>query len=166
MLIFGQTRIFFVMSRDGLLPEMLSRVHPKFRTPHVVTAITGVAVAVAAAFFPVGQLADISNAGTLYAFMMVAVAVMVLRKTRPASSVIFGWERCGWSLRGSRWLRVPVLQPADGGDAVTAGLGVIGMVVYVLYSRSHSHLGRGIIEVVDDVAGEETQIPIHPPEDR
>src|SRR5690606_505684 len=54
ILIFGQTRIFFVMSRDGLMPEMLSRVHPKFRTPHVVTAITGTVVAVAAAFFPVG----------------------------------------------------------------------------------------------------------------
>src|SRR5690606_25539059 len=84
ILIFGQTRIFFVMSRDGLLPEVLSRVHPKYRTPHVVTAITGCAVAVAAAFFPVGQLADISNAGTLYAFTMVAVAVLVLRRGDPS----------------------------------------------------------------------------------
>ena len=98
VLIFGQTRIFFVMSRDGLLPEVLSRVHPKFRTPHVVTVITGVGVAVGAAFFPVGRLADISNAGTLYAFPMVAVAVMVLRKTRPDASVIFAWEHCGSSL--------------------------------------------------------------------
>src|SRR3546814_10745311 len=65
VLLFGQTRVFFVMSRDGPLPDVLSRVHPKFRTPHIVTAITGCAVAVAAAFFPVGQLADISNAGTL-----------------------------------------------------------------------------------------------------
>src|SRR5690606_36871249 len=80
ILIFGQTRIFFVMSRDGLLPEVLSRVHPRFQTPHVVTAITGCVVAVAAAFFPVGQLADISNAGTLYAFTMVAVSVMMLRR--------------------------------------------------------------------------------------
>src|SRR3990170_3905357 len=81
VLLFGQTRVFFVMSRDGLLPEKLSTVHPKYKTPYIVTAITGVAVAVAAAFFPVGQLADISNAGTLYAFMWVAIALLVLRKT-------------------------------------------------------------------------------------
>src|SRR3546814_301848 len=83
VLIFGQTRIFFVMSRDGLLPDRLSQVHPRFKTPHIVTIITGLAVAIAAAFFPVGQLADISNAGTLYAFLMVAVAVMVLRVKDP-----------------------------------------------------------------------------------
>ena len=56
-------------------------MHPKWKTPYIVTAITGVAVAFAAAFLPVGQLADIANAGTLYAFMMVAIAVMILRKT-------------------------------------------------------------------------------------
>src|SRR6478735_4357051 len=89
VLIFGQTRIFFVMSRDGLLPNVLSRVHPRFRTPHVVTIITGCAVAIAAAFFPVGRLADISNAGTLYAFLMVAVAVMMLRRKDPARTRSF-----------------------------------------------------------------------------
>ena len=83
ILLFGQTRIFFVMARDGLLPEGLSKVHPKWKTPYVVTAITGVVVAVAAAFLPVGQLADIANAGTLYAFLMVAIAVMMLRKIQP-----------------------------------------------------------------------------------
>jgi APA family basic amino acid/polyamine antiporter len=166
VLIFGQTRIFFVMSRDGLLPEMLSRVHPKFRTPHVVTMITGVAVAIAAAFFPVGQLADISNAGTLYAFMMVAIAVMVLRVKDPsrqrhfkvpgvwivAPLTIIGCVLLFFNLPSAAMLFLP-------------GWGVLGLVVYFLYSRSHSHLGRGIIEVVDDVAGEETQIPIHPPAD-
>ncbi|HMC93387.1 MAG TPA: amino acid permease, partial [Polyangia bacterium] len=83
MMMYGQTRIFFVMSRDGLLPEVLSRVHPRFRTPHVVTWITGVAVAFAAAFLPVGQLADYSNSGTLFAFAAVSVGVMVLRFTDP-----------------------------------------------------------------------------------
>ena len=83
MMMFGQTRIFFVMSRDGLLPERSAEVHPKFHTPHVVTIITGVVVALFAAFFPVGALADISNSGTLFAFVMVAIAVMVLRKTDP-----------------------------------------------------------------------------------
>ncbi len=83
MMLFGQTRIFFSMSRDKLLPEVLSSIHPKFKTPHVVTLITGTFVTFAAAFFPVGRLADISNSGTLFAFFMVAFGVMALRKTNP-----------------------------------------------------------------------------------
>lgn len=164
ILIFGQTRIFFVMSRDGLMPEMLSRVHPKFRTPHVVTMITGAVVAVAAAFFPVGQLADISNAGTLYAFMMVAVAVMLLRRRHPdrprsfrvpavwivAPLTIIGCVLLFANLPTAAMLFLPIW-------------GVIGIVIYFAYSRSRSHLGRGIIEVVDDIEGDETMIPIDPP---
>src|SRR5690606_36195103 len=83
ILLFGQTRIFFVMARDGLLPEKLATVHPRWRTPHIVTLITGCGVAIGAAFFPVGQLADIANAGTLYAFLMVAIAVWQLRRQDP-----------------------------------------------------------------------------------
>jgi APA family basic amino acid/polyamine antiporter len=85
MMLFGQTRIFFVMARDGLLPfhETLSKVHPKFGTPYVVTIITGIAVTIFAAFFPVGVLADISNSGTLFAFLMVSIGVMVLRVREP-----------------------------------------------------------------------------------
>ncbi len=162
--LFAQTRIFFVMSRDGLLPEGLSRVHPKWKTPYVVTAITGVLVAVGAAFFPVGQLADIANAGTLYAFLMVAVAVMVLRRTDPAvrrsfrvpALVIVG----PLTILGCLFL---FLNLPSAAMIVLPVWTAIGLVVYFGYSRSHSHLGRGIIEVVDDVAGEETMIPIHPP---
>jgi APA family basic amino acid/polyamine antiporter len=85
MMLFGQTRIFFVMARDGLLPfhETLSKVHPRYGTPYVVTLITGVAVTIFAAFFPVGVLADISNSGTLFAFLMVSLGVMVLRVREP-----------------------------------------------------------------------------------
>jgi APA family basic amino acid/polyamine antiporter len=86
MMMFGQTRIFFVMSRDGLLPEAFSRVHPKFKTPHVITILTGMFVALFAAFFPVGQLADISNSGTLFAFAAVSIAVLVLRRPIPTAS--------------------------------------------------------------------------------
>lgn len=166
VLIFGQTRIFFVMARDGLLPEVLSTVHPKFKTPHVVTAITGGVVAVGAAFFPVGQLADISNAGTLYAFMMVAIAVMLLRKRDPSRKrafrvpalIVVGPLTIGgclflfFNLPFSAMMFLPIWS-------------VLGVVVYFAYSRSRSHLGRGIVEVVDDVAGEETMVPIHPPKD-
>ena len=86
MMLFGQTRIFFVMARDGLLPfgDTLSKVHPKFGTPYVVTMITGAAVTIFAAFFPVGVLADISNSGTLFAFLTVSVGVMVLRRREPS----------------------------------------------------------------------------------
>src|SRR4029079_16592095 len=89
VLLYGQTRIFFVMSRDGLLPEKLSTVHPKFKTPHIMTMITGGVVALGAAFFPVGGLADISNAGTLYAFMFVAIALLLLRKEDVARKRLF-----------------------------------------------------------------------------
>src|SRR3546814_13027253 len=77
--------IFFVMSRDGLLPAAFSKIHPKFNTPHVITIITGIAVALFAAFFPVGQLANISNSGTLFAFAAVSIAVMVIRQIGSAS---------------------------------------------------------------------------------
>jgi len=83
MMIFGQTRILFTMARDGLLPEKLAEVHPKYHTPHVVTWVTGIFVSFFAAMFPVDILADISNAGTLFAFAAVALGVMVLRKTDP-----------------------------------------------------------------------------------
>ena len=83
MMIFGQTRILFTMARDGLLPEVLSRVHPSSTRRTWSPWITGVAVSLFAAMFPVGMLADISNSGTLFAFFMVAVGVMMLRKTEP-----------------------------------------------------------------------------------
>ncbi|WP_374405561.1 amino acid permease [Pelagerythrobacter sp.] len=164
VLLFGQTRIFFVMSRDGLLPPLLSRVHPRFRTPHVVTAITGIAVAVAAAFFPVGQLADISNAGTLYAFLMVATAVMVLRRRDPtrersfrvpfvwvvAPLTIVGCVLLFFNLPSQAMLFLPIWS-------------AIGIVIYFLYSRRNSHLGRGIVEVIDDIEGEEKTVPIDTP---
>ena len=85
MMLFGQTRIFFAMARDGLLPfnQSLSRIHPRFRTPYVVTLITGVGVTIFASLFPVGVLADISNSGTLFAFMTVALGVIILRRRDP-----------------------------------------------------------------------------------
>ena len=83
MMIYGQTRIFFVMARDGLLPQSFAKVHPKWKTPYIVTLFTGIAVAIAGALFPVGQLADISNSGTLFAFFMVSLAVMILRVKDP-----------------------------------------------------------------------------------
>jgi len=148
VLLFAQTRIFFVMARDGLLPEGLAKVHPKWKTPYVVTALTGIAVAFGAAFFPVGQLADIANAGTLYAFAMVAVAVMLLRRRDPGRKRHFRVP--------ALWLVGPL---AIGGcfflflNLPTAAMlmlpiwSVIGFLIYFLYGYRKSHLGKGIVEV-------------------
>lgn len=148
MMMFGQTRIFFVMARDGLLPEKLSAVHPRFKTPHIITAVTGVIVTLAAAFAPVGQLANYSNSGTLFAFAMVAVAVIVLRRSDPnrprpfrtpavalvAPLAIIG---CIYLYISLDWKSILVL-PLWGG---------VGLLIYFGYSRSRSHVGRGIIDV-------------------
>jgi APA family basic amino acid/polyamine antiporter len=116
MMIYGQTRIFFVMARDGLLPESLANIHPKWKTPHIVTIVTGICVAIAAAFFPVGQLADISNSGTLFAFFMVAIAVMVLRVKDPNRPRPFKTPASGSSRRSPWPAALPLLQPAAGID--------------------------------------------------
>ncbi len=151
MMMFGQTRIFFVMSRDGLLPEALSKVHPKYKTPHVVTIITGVFVAFFAALFPVGALADISNSGTLFAFAMVAFAVLMLRKSDPnrarpfrtpavmivAPLAIIGCLYLFFSLSGYTL-------------ALFVGWAALGLLIYFGYSRSRSHVGRGLVEVHED----------------
>jgi len=80
---YGQTRILFAMSRDGLLPKKLSRVHPRFATPFFTTWLVGVVFAVIAAVVPLDVLAELINIGTLMAFSLISVAVLVLRKTRP-----------------------------------------------------------------------------------
>jgi len=152
MMMFGQTRIFFVMSRDGLLPEVFSKVHPKFHTPHVITILTGIFVALFAAFFPVGILADISNSGTLFAFAAVSIAVMVLRRTDPSR-------------------RRPFRTPAIMFTAPIAILGCIylffslglntqlmfvdwaalGLIVYYAYSYKRSHVGLGKTDEVHEL---------------
>ena len=148
MMMFGQTRIFFVMSRDGLLPQAFSKIHPKYHTPHVITIITGIAVALFAAFFPVGKLADISNSGTLFAFAAVSIAVMVLRRTDPNRTRPFRTPAimitapiaiagCVYLFFSLSWETIRLF-------LIWA---TIGLVVYFAYSRSRSHVGRGLDEV-------------------
>ncbi len=145
ILLFGQTRIFFVMSRDGLLPQVLSRVHPKWKTPHIVTAITGVVVAFAAAFLPVGELADYANAGTLYAFMMVAIALLLLRKRDPDRARPFRvpaiWFVAPATIAGCIYLYASLPMKAV---LLLPIWGAIGLVLYFAYGYRHSHVGRGI----------------------
>ena len=79
----GQTRIFYSMSRDGLLPEIFGRVHPRFRTPHVSTIVTGVVCALVAGLTPINVLSELVSMGTLLAFVLVCVGIVVLRRTNP-----------------------------------------------------------------------------------
>jgi len=80
---YGQARIWFAMSRDGLLPKVFSKVHKRFRTPHVSTWIAGLFVGIPAGIWDIGTFADLSNIGTLFAFIVVSAGVLVLRKTQP-----------------------------------------------------------------------------------
>ncbi|MGH9787309.1 MAG: amino acid permease, partial [Candidatus Acidiferrales bacterium] len=140
----GQARIWFAMSRDGLLPKTFSRVHPRHQTPHVSTWVAGVVVGLVAGVWDIGELAELSNIGTLFAFALVCAAVMVLRKTRPDLPrgfrvpwspllPILGIVSCGVlmvSLPLLTWLRFFIW--------LTIGLGI-----YFLYSRKRSALHRG-----------------------
>lgn len=148
VMLFGQTRIFFVMSRDGLLPEMLSTIHPKWKTPHIITAITGIGVTLAAAFLPVGKLADIANAGTLFAFFMVAIAVLVLRKREPNRVRPFRtpmpWIVAPLAMLGCIYLYVSLPRDAM---LVLPVWGAIGLIIYYAYGYRKSHVGRGIIDM-------------------
>jgi APA family basic amino acid/polyamine antiporter len=151
MMMFGQTRVFFTMARDGLLPEKLASVHPRFKTPHVVTLVTGIGTAIAAAVLPVGKLADLSNSGTLFAFFMVAVAVMVLRRTDPSRRRPFRtpalWVIAPLAILGSVVLYFSLPLTAI---LVLPGWGAIGLLVYFLYGRRRSHVGRGIVDQIGE----------------
>jgi APA family basic amino acid/polyamine antiporter len=147
MMIFGQTRVFFSMARDRLLPEVLTKIHPRFNTPHVVTLITGVAVTLAAAFFPVGKLADLSNGGTLAAFFAVALGVMILRYTNPERHRPFRtpvlWLVGPLALIGCSVLFALLENAAKLVFFSWAG---IGLVVYALYGYRRSALAPHDVE--------------------
>ncbi|MGW2743013.1 amino acid permease [Streptomyces sp. NPDC001450] len=143
ILLLGQTRVFFAMSRDGLLPRFFSIVHPRFRTPHRPTILLGVLIAVIAGFTSLSELAELVNIGTLFAFVVVAIGVVILRRTRPDLHRSF---RTPWvpfipilSVAATLWLMLNL--PAETWLRFAIWM-VIGFLVYFLYGRSHSRLGR------------------------
>jgi APA family basic amino acid/polyamine antiporter len=142
---YGQTRIFFTMSRDGLLPSSLAKIHPRFHTPHVITLITGSFVALFGALFPVGILADITNSGTLFAFIMVALGVLILRRTQPGRPRPFRtplpWLICPLAIIGCLLLFLNLSKEAK---ITFLAWGLIGLVVYFLYGYRKSNLARGV----------------------
>jgi len=139
----GQARVWFAMSRDGLLPRLFSKVHPVYRTPHVATWIAGFVVGIPAGLLDIGTLADLSNIGTLFAFTLVAIGVMVLRYREPDRPR--GFRAPGGPLMPIMAIITCVL--------LMAGLPMmnwirffvwlaIGMVVYWFYSRKHSEFAK------------------------
>jgi basic amino acid/polyamine antiporter, APA family len=147
MMMFGQTRVFFSMARDRLLPEVLTKIHPRFNTPHVVTIITGTVVMCASAFFPVGNLADLSNGGTLAAFFSVAMGVMILRRKakdrkRPFRTPAI-WIVGPLALVGclSLFLLLPLFT-----IMVFFGWAALGLIVYATYGYKRSTLSANYVE--------------------
>jgi APA family basic amino acid/polyamine antiporter len=153
ILMLGQSRVAFAMSRDGLLPLWFSKVHPTFRTPYRLTIVTGILVALIAAFTPIGEVAELFNIGTLFAFLLVSVGVIVLRRTRPELPRAFRTPLVPWipilaalaclylmlNLAGWTWIRFFAWM-------------ALGVVVYFLYGVRKSRLARG--ESIEEAARE------------
>ncbi|MFF8290151.1 amino acid permease [Streptomyces sp. NPDC016309] len=144
ILLLGQTRVFFAMSRDGLLPRFFSITHPRFRTPYRPTILLGVIIAIIAGFTSINELATLVNIGTLFAFVVVALGVIILRRTRPDLHRAF---RTPWvpvipilSVAASVWLMLNL--PGETWFRFAVWM-VIGIVVYFLYGRGHSRLSAG-----------------------
>ena len=143
ILMLGQTRVAFAMARDGLLPLSLAKVHPRYGTPSRITLITGIAVSIIAGFVPLSTLAELVNIGTLFAFILVSLGVLILRRTRPdlprafrtpAAPVVavLAVVLCVYlmlNLTGATWIRFLIWM-------------ALGIVVYFGYSRRHSRLGH------------------------
>ena len=143
VMLMGMPRIFFAMGRDGLMPKVFTKVHPRFGTPHVTTIVTGVAVAILAGLTPISSVAELANIGTLFAFICVAIGAWVLRYTRPE------WKR---------GFRVPFIPVVAIGTFLSCGYLMIslphvtiqrfliwlsiGIAVYFAYGIRHSVLGN------------------------
>jgi APA family basic amino acid/polyamine antiporter len=136
---YGQARIWYAMSRDGLLPKVFSAVHPKFKTPHWSTWIAGFAVGIPAGIFDIADAADLSNIGTLFAFVLVSLGVIMLRRTQPERRRPFRVPFVPW---------FPLISVVLCGGLMT-GLTVItwlrfviwlaiGLMIYFTYSRFRS----------------------------
>ena len=139
----GQPRIFYSMSRDGLIPPMFGRIHPKFRTPHVGTVVVGVTAVILAGLLPINVLGDLVSMGTLLAFATVCIGVLVLRKTRPdlprafrvpAAPVVclLGAAACLY-LFGRAFI--------DNWHWMTGWI-IVGFLIYFAYSRRNSKLHK------------------------
>jgi len=139
----GQTRIFFSMSRDGLLPPLFGRVHPRFRTPHLSTILTGSVVAVAAGLLPLTTLSQLVSMGTLLAFTLACIGIVILRRTSPSLERPFRTPGMPWvpALGALACVVQMVGLPWETWARLIIWL-VVGMLVYVAYGRHHAVAAR------------------------
>ena len=143
ILMLGQTRVGFAMARDGLLPRGLATVHPKFGTPYLFTAITGVAVAIIGGFVDLATLVNLVSIGTLFAFLLVSVGVVILRRQRPDLHRSFRTPWVYAVATGSVLLCLYLMLNLTGGTWVRFIVWMaLGLVVYASYGYRHSRLGQ------------------------
>jgi basic amino acid/polyamine antiporter, APA family len=173
ILTYGQSRIFYAMARDGLLPRVFSTLHAKFRTPWIGTIILGILIAIAAAILPITILGDLVSLGTAVAFGIVCLSVMWLRKARPdlhrPFKVPFGPIIPILGIIGSVIMAGPVLMDIVGkamaGDPIPAILltvyALIGAALYVFYGVRHSRLAQGLDLIEDDAGTPPYQAQLH-----
>jgi basic amino acid/polyamine antiporter, APA family len=143
VLFLGQSRIFFAMSRDGLISPWISKIHPKFQTPYRGTLMTGAVVSLIAGFFPLGAIAEMANIGTLFAFLLVSIGILYLRKKYPDAKTAFRAPFVPLTpilaiifclllmicLPVQTWVRFVVWT-------------IIGLAIYFLYSKRNSSLQK------------------------
>lgn len=161
VLCYGQTRVFYTMARDGLLPKAFAKVHPKFRTPWIGTIVLGILIAIAAAFLPISILGDLVSLGTATAFAIVCFSVIVLRVKHPEMKRPFKVPGgivtavlgiCACLFLASQNL-IPMFQHAAEDNPLPlmllGGYAVIGAVIYAAYGFWHSKLAKGI-DITED----------------
>jgi basic amino acid/polyamine antiporter, APA family len=142
-ILYGQTRIFFAMSRDGLIPPIFARLGAR-RTPVFTTAMFGVLIAALAAFVPLAEIAKLVNIGTLFAFVIVNVGVIVLRRTNPDLERGFRVPLVPWFPLIGTALCIYLMTQLEGVTWLRFGAWLaVGVVIYFVYGRSHSRLQRG-----------------------
>ena len=155
ILMLGQTRVGFAMARDGLLPRGLAKVHPRFGTPYVFTAITGVAVALIGGLVDLATLVNLVSIGTLFAFVLVSVGVVILRRQRPDLPRSFRTPAITVVASASVLLCLYLMLNLTGGTWVRFLIWMtVGLVIYFAYGRSHSRVGlRAAAERAESAPG-------------
>lgn len=147
VMMFGQTRIFFAMSRDGLLPKVFGQVHNKFKTPYKSTFLVGIVTMIIAGLVPIGDLAELTNIGTLAAFIIVSIGVIVLRHRKPNIKRAF---KCPFvpvtPLISVVFCAVLIARLPNITKIRFIIWFLLGIVVYFIYSRNHSTMNNEDIE--------------------